>query len=181
MEQKEIVLIDMDDTSFGFCDHPVFHGINVNDQNCTAMYEPGFFASLKPVPGALQAVRQLLRMGFDVQFATQPVAESPHSYSEKIQAIGLWFPDLIQKVNMTQNKGLLKADYLVDDRADKWQEKFEANGGKFIHFKYAPAWKDPAANKAEWERIVKFFAKERLRIEMAKLGAAVGGSGGESK
>lgn len=163
--KKVIILIDMDDTIADFCAHPVFAGKIVNDNNCTAMFEPGFFLSLKPVDGALKAVRQLIRMGFDVQIATQPVAESPHSYSEKIQWLGMWFPELISKVNMVQDKGMLKADFLIDDRADKWKDKFEANGGHFIHFHYsAPFHPDSGQfNVKQWEEIVNFFEVYELQ------------------
>lgn len=162
---KEIIQLDMDDTIADFCGHEIFKGIDVNDHNCTAMYEPGFFLSLKPVEGALKAVRQLIRLGFDVQITTQPVAESPHSYAEKIQWLGMWFPELIQKVNMTQDKGLIRGDYLIDDRAHKWRDKFEAHGGKFVFFRYTPPWKDAEANKKEWVNIVEYFTAERERLK----------------
>ena len=164
MKRKPVVLIDMDDTSADFCRHPVFTGMIVNDHNCTAMYEPGFFLSLQPVDGALKAIRQIIRMGYDVQIATQPVAESPHCYAEKIKWLGMWFPELVSKVNMVQDKGILKADYLIDDRADKWKEKFEANGGKFIHFRYNSPWSHngtTGTNAREWQRIVKFLEDEK--------------------
>lgn len=170
--KKPIVLVDMDDTSADFCAHPAFKGMVVDDSTCSAMYEPGFFRSLKPVKGALRAIREIMRLGFEVQIATQPVAESAHSYSEKVKWLGLWFPELISKVNMVQDKGLLKADYLIDDRADKWRVKFEANGGQFVHFRYFPPssalylhnGSPDDANEREWRRIVEFFKAEKLRL-----------------
>jgi len=122
--------IDMDDTIADFLGSPAFKdGFDVSK-----MYEIGFFLNLKPVPGALSGVRTLIRKGYDVQILSQPVAESAHSYSEKVQWIALWFPELIGKINFTQDKGLFKGDYLIDDNAPKWKDKFEANGGQFIEF-----------------------------------------------
>ncbi len=145
-----IIYVDLDDTIANFLGSEVFNdGFDV-----AYMYEPGFFRSLKPIEGAQVAVRQLLRMGYDVQILSQPVAESAHSYSEKVEWIGIYFPDLINKINLTQDKGLFKGDYLIDDNLPKWKNKFEANGGKFVHFQYLED------HRTNWEEIVEFFKKE---------------------
>lgn len=145
---KKIVHIDMDDTIADFMGSEAFkNGFDVNK-----MYEVGFFLNLKPIPGALSGVRALIRKGYDVQICSQPVAESAHSYSEKVQWIALWFPELITKVNFTQDKGIIKGDYLIDDNQPKWQAKFEALNGEytFVHFDH----KNPEKN---WESIVKML------------------------
>jgi 5'(3')-deoxyribonucleotidase len=154
---KKILYIDMDDTIADFTGSSVFDsGFDV-----AKMYEPGFFLNLKPIDGALVAVRALIRLGFDVQILSQPVAESAHSYLEKAQWINLYFPELILKVNLTQDKGLFKGHYLVDDNLPKWQAKFEANGGKFIHFPYTHKHDRTAYdNRKRWEMIVNFFKEE---------------------
>lgn len=153
---KKIVFVDMDDTIADFLGAKAFKsGFDVSK-----MYEPGFFENLQVIDGAYVAVRQLIRMGYDVQILSQPVAESPHSYSEKIRWIGMHFPDLIMKVNLTQDKGLFKGDYLIDDNMTKWKDKFEANGGKFIHFQYNHNDHTTLSNREVWERIVNFFKKE---------------------
>lgn len=151
---KKIIQIDMDDTSADFKGHPEFKGITLDPVRVAAMYRPGFFAELAPVEGALSAIRALIRMGFDVQILTQPVAESAHSYSEKVQWIGMWLPELVNKINMTQDKGLVKGHFLIDDNAEKWEVKFSENGGKFVHFKYSL---DKTVQKKEWARIVEYF------------------------
>lgn len=148
---SKIIQIDMDDTIADFKGHPNFKGMPVDAVNVAYMYEPGFFRELKPIAGALVAVRALIRMGFDVQICTQPVAESPHCYMEKVQWIGMYFPELIQKINMVQNKGLIKSHFLIDDNAEKWQEKFEKNGGKFVHFRYSEN------HEKQWEKILEYF------------------------
>lgn len=127
------------------------------------MYEPGFFFKLKPIDGALVAVRQLIALGYDVQILSQPVADSPCSYTEKVQWIGIHFPDLIYKINLTQNKGQFIGDYLIDDNPTKWKYKFEANGGKFVYFMYNPGTHTQTSNREGWERIVNFFKEEVKR------------------
>lgn len=156
MNSKKLIYIDMDDTIADFLGSGVFSsGFDV-----CKMYEPGFFLGLQPIDGALVAVRQLIRLGYDVQILSQPVAESAHSYSEKAQWIGLHFPELIGKINLTQEKGNFKGDFLIDDNAVKWKDKFEANGGKFIHFQYNKGDRTSLSNREVWERIVNFFTEE---------------------
>lgn len=153
---KKIVYIDMDDTIADFMRAPVF--VTYGKFDVAEMFEPGFFLSLKPIEGALVAVRQIIRMGYDVQILSQPVAESAHSYSEKVQWIGQHFPELIGKINLTQDKGLFKGDYLIDDNEPKWKAKFEANGGKFLTF-------DHHNPKTSWILIV-----DKLKQEMENAG-----------
>lgn len=139
---KKIVFIDMDDTIADFANSEAFKGQKLSESIVHAMYEPGFFLNLKPIAGSLSAVRAISKLGYDVHILTQPLLESAHCYSEKVQWIALHFPDLIGKIHMTQNKGLFVGGYLIDDNAEKWKAKFEANGGKFIHFnphKYTPS------------------------------------------
>jgi 5'(3')-deoxyribonucleotidase len=154
---NKIIYVDMDDTIADFTGHPVFNGEKTNEFSVHAMYEPGFFLSLKPIEGALTGVRALIRLGYDVHILTQPLAESAHSYQEKVQWIGLHFPELIKKIHMTQDKGLFVGGYLIDDNDVKWKAKFEANGGKFIHFKYSKY------HRSIWCDIVEFFKAEAAK------------------
>jgi 5'(3')-deoxyribonucleotidase len=158
MKQK-IIYIDLDDTIADFISAATVNGVF----DYIRMYEPGFFFSLKPIDGSLVAVRQLIALGYDVQILSQPVADSAHSYYDKIRWIGCYFPELLHKINFTQDKGLFKGDYLIDDNINKWADKFEANGGRFIHFMYNPGTKTQFSNKEMWERIVNFFKAEVKR------------------
>lgn len=152
---KKVIYIDMDDTIADFWGHPAFKGMEPTEFAVSAMFEPGFFENLEPIKGAHAGVRALIRLGYDVQILTQPVAESAHSYSEKVKWIGKHFPDLIFKINMTQDKGLFKGDYLIDDNWKKWKVKFERNGGKFVHFDHH--------RPNYWDFIVDYFIQERKK------------------
>jgi 5'(3')-deoxyribonucleotidase len=130
---KKIIYVDMDDVLADFYrDARDFHG-KVEEHR---MWNDNFFLNLKPTPGAQGAMFDLEKMGFDVYIASQPLAESPNSYTEKAKWVQLHFPQFYKKLVLTQNKGLLLGDYLIDDNAKKWKESFERNGGKFIHFPY---------------------------------------------
>lgn len=148
------IFIDLDDTLADFSKDPVFNNEPVNEYSVHKMYEPGFFLNLKPVEGALHSVRALIRLGHDVHILTQPLAESAHSYSEKVQWVGKWFPELINKLHMSQNKGFFKGDYLIDDNEEKWKIPFEKNGGKFIHFDH----ENPGKS---WKTIVEYFEGDK--------------------
>lgn len=153
MNKKLIVYVDLDDTIADFRGHHSFPK-DTFPFDVHEMYEPGFFLNLKPMAGSHSALRQIMRMGYDVQILSQPVAESALSYLEKVQWIGIHFPDLINKVNLSQDKGNFIGGYLIDDNLKKWKDKFEANGGKFIHFEYEKN------HKEMWKEICNFLKEE---------------------
>lgn len=154
---KKIIFIDMDDTIADFQGAAVFDPKARIDES--RMFKEGFFRDLRPVPGALRAIRRLMRIGFDVQILTQPVADSAHSYSEKVQWLGMWFPELVTKLNMVQDKGIVRGHYLIDDNSNKWKDRFEKGGGTFVHFPYNRNDQDKSSysNEESWERIVYMF------------------------
>lgn len=105
---------------------------------------PGVFAKLDPMPGALEGIRSIIDMGFDVFIATKPASGRPGSYSEKVTWVMQHLPELRKKIIMTQDKGLLggRGDWLLDDRPHV------ANCGEFpgevLHFggPLFPTWAD---------------------------------------
>lgn len=129
------------------------------------MWDKDFFLNLRPLPGAQGAIFDLQKLGFDLYIVSQPLAESPESYTEKAKWVQLHFPQLYKKIILTQDKGLIKLDYLIDDNSDKWKSKFEQGGGKFIHFEYGGynygeyphLCPDP---QKSWRKIVEFFSKQ---------------------
>lgn len=83
----------------------------------------GAYTNMQPIPGALESVRSLIGMGFDVWFATKPPTgrKATHAYTDKVNWVWLHIPELGNKVILTQNKGLLgnHEDHLIDDRPHK--------------------------------------------------------------
>lgn len=157
---SKIIYIDMDDTIAdynGATRHPVTNQIQEYK-----MWDKDFFLNLQPIPGAKGAIFELMKMGFDLWILTQPLVDSPESYTDKAKWIQLHFPQLYKKLIMTQDKSLHRGDFLIDDNDKKWREKFEKNGGRFIHFYYGgyngldPLKWDP---ETEWRNIVKMFLK----------------------
>lgn len=131
METKPRLFIDMDGV---LADFVGALPIKERRYNPPVMFEPGFFLNLRPMKGAISAIRELILSDkYDLHILTQPGANCPISYAEKAQWICMWLPELKNKITMTQNKGLCVGEYLIDDSL-KWKEPFEKNGGTFIHF-----------------------------------------------
>lgn len=82
---------------------------------------PGAYLSMKPVPGALEAVRKLIEMDYEVWIATKPPTGVAAAYQEKAQWIFDHLPELAHRIIMTHDKGLLgdTGDFLIDDRIHK--------------------------------------------------------------
>ncbi|MEM9865044.1 MAG: hypothetical protein AAF938_25805 [Myxococcota bacterium] len=101
---------------------------------------PGFYKNLRPVRGAIDAVRELARLA-DVWILTAPSVYNPLSYTEK----RLWVEkhlgfDMCHRLILSPDKSLLRGDVLVDDRADSHrQDRFE---GSLILFRN---WRDALA------------------------------------
>ena len=129
--RKKILLLDMDQVLVDFYSHPTLK-IPKDSINHPSIYKKGYFAKLKPIPNALNCVRELIHCGkYDIYICTQPLATSPHSFGEKADWIKRYLPELEHKIIMTCNKNLVKGDILIDDSI-KWKDF----GGKFIHFNY---------------------------------------------
>ena len=137
-----IIYIDMDDV---LCDYSskIKEEKNKFPENSYPQSLPGFFRGLKPIEGAIDAVKQLRsHKGFDVYILTATSTKNPLSYTEK----RLWVEDnlgyeMTTNLIICSHKGLLKGDILIDDHASgRGQELFE---GKLIHFGQEdyPDWK----------------------------------------
>ena len=112
---KKRVYVDMDNT---LCD---FSGKSdeIKANSTIPMPYPqstyGFFSSLEPLFGALDAFRELEKY-FEVYILTAPSYRNPLCYTEKRvwveKHLGL---ETTQKLIICKRKGLLKGDFLIDD------------------------------------------------------------------
>jgi 5'(3')-deoxyribonucleotidase len=93
-----------------------------------------FFRKLKPIPNSIQGYYKLLySKEYEPYFLTSPSILNPLCYTEK----RLWIEDNINieacnRLIISPNKGLLKGEYLIDDRIKgNGKEEFT---GEIIHF-----------------------------------------------
>lgn len=163
--KNKLIYLDLDDTLADFYSASKnLHG-TVDEYK---MWHDEFFLNLRPIPGARGAVFDLQKLGYDIWVLTQPLAECFESYSDKAKWVQLHFPSLYKKIIMTQDKGLHLGDYLVDDNKEKWKEKFEKNGGKFVHYPYNVETRVKMNDRDHhdaWDSIIRFFKSEYENLE----------------
>jgi 5'(3')-deoxyribonucleotidase len=81
----------------------------------------GAYLEMPAIHGAIQAVRSLIGMGFEVWIATKPPTGVPYAYSDKAAWVMRELPELKRRIIITHDKGLLgdSGDFLCDDRPHK--------------------------------------------------------------
>lgn len=91
----------------------------------------GFFENLEMVNGAFEAFHKL-RLKYDVYILSTAPWKNPSAWSDKRRWVERKLKDgAYKRLILTHNKGLLKGDYLIDDREKNGVGFFE---GEHIHF-----------------------------------------------
>lgn len=137
---------------------------------------PGFFASMLPLAGAVEAVRELNER-FEIFIVT--AAEHAPNFGEKVEWVQRHLPFLSKRqLIVAHEKHLLTADAIIDDKpatAAQYKKTHPAALVLSIEYPYnrtedayaflAPSWKDPAAAWSELRNYcqVYFFGEEGVR------------------
>lgn len=131
------ILVDMDDTieyllvAWIHCLNKLYHkNVEYNDsvswdvseaypdltheQVYSVLEIPGFWKTVKPIPGAAEALQHLMGAGHNIYIVT---ASSYESIAEKMKdLLFVYFPFLSwNQVIVTSNKQMIKGDILIDD------------------------------------------------------------------
>lgn len=117
------IFVDMDGVIVDFDAYKTAHGLTGDE----VKRKPGAYLEMPPIPGAKEAVRSLIGMGFEVWIATKPPTGVPYAYSDKAAWVFEHLPELKRRIIVTHDKGLLgeAGDFLCDDRPHKANcEKF---------------------------------------------------------
>jgi len=78
---------------------------------------PGFFLNLEPLPGAIEALRTLLALGFDVRICTSPKKIFDNCVAEKFAWLKKHLgEEFVERIVLTRDKTLVQGDILVDDK-----------------------------------------------------------------
>jgi 5'(3')-deoxyribonucleotidase len=123
------VFVDMDGVVVDF---DGYRGNTPSDEIKKAV---GAYRGMLPIPGALEAVRSLIGMGFEVWMATKPPTGVPHAYADKAAWVMHYLPELKRRIIITHDKGLLgdEHDFLCDDRPHKANcEEFKGQLLRFV-------------------------------------------------
>lgn len=125
------VFIDMDGVIVDFDAFMRQHNLTADKIKKMA----GAYLAMPAIPGALDAVRRVIAMGYDVWIATKPPTGVAHAYSDKAAWVFEHLPELSTKLIITHDKGMLgdAGDYLCDDRPHKANcEQFAGTVLRFV-------------------------------------------------
>jgi 5'-nucleotidase len=82
-------------------------------------HSPGFYRNLPPTPGAVEAMHELLELGFEVRICTSPLSRYENCVLEKYE----WTErhlgrDFTKRMIVTKDKTLVRGRFLIDDRPE---------------------------------------------------------------
>lgn len=123
---KQVVYVDMDGVLCDYMGRCEELGIDPDE----AKHVPGFFRSLKPIKGAIEAYRKLHEV-YDVYILSAASWTNPTACAEKIEWVNEYLSEAYKRVIFSHNKQLCQGDFLIDDRAKCGSDRFE---GQWIQF-----------------------------------------------
>ncbi len=130
-------------------------GIECVDEETKRRYEgrpediPGLFALMKPIPGAIEAVKTLSQH-YDVFVLSTAPWKNPSAWGDKRNWIVEYFGDIfIKKIILTHRKDICQGDYLIDDRGYNGVTNFNGEWIKFGSGEYP-----------DWETVLKYLSRK---------------------
>lgn len=106
-------------------------GFSQQFENSIKAFSSNAFLDADPMIGSTLAFPWLCKH-FDVYLLSTPMWDHPQSYVDKRHWVEHHLgEDAKKRLILTHNKGLMKGDYLIDDRIKHGVEDFE---GEHIHF-----------------------------------------------
>jgi 5'-nucleotidase len=138
---KPIVLIDMDGVLCDFDKRAKELEENEGIKGHRLFKHPSAYKNLEPIEGAIDAWHALQEK-YDTYILSTPPWSNPEAWAEKRR----WVEEYLgksanKKLILSHNKGIVKGDFLIDDRIANGVADFE---GEHIHFgnhEY-PTWKE---------------------------------------
>jgi 5'-nucleotidase len=81
------------------------------------LLEEDFFEKMMPVPGAREALEEMAAAGFEVFICTSPFSNYESCVYEKYKWVETFIgPSWVNRIILTKDKTVVKADYLIDDK-----------------------------------------------------------------
>lgn len=129
---KKTLYIDMDNVLVDF-----ESGMAACDPVLLKQYEghpdeiPGIFGLMQPMPGAVEAYRELSEI-FDTYIASTAPWNNVQAWTEKRIWVEAYLGEPAQKrLILTHHKNLLRGEFIIDDRTRRGVDRF---GGEHVHF-----------------------------------------------
>jgi len=128
-----IVYIDLDDTICNY--RKRYEELRIRERTTYPQSLPNFYAFMEPIDGAIDAVQEI-HMLHSMYILTAPSPYNLHTYSGKAQWVEEYLGfEILKRLIICPNKGLLKGDILIDDRISGYgQEYFKGRLIKFDHW-----------------------------------------------
>lgn len=146
---RKRIYIDLDNTLADYLAMADAMGVSYKE----AKRIPGFFESLKPIPGAIKAYNKLTEH-FDVYILSTAPWSNPLALVEKINWVKKYLPSAYKNVIFSHHKDFNIGDYLIDDSDKNGAGEFTGERIK-IHSDEFPTWDD----------VINFiFNKEKIDI-----------------
>lgn len=143
---KKVLYIDMDNVLVNF-----ESGIQQLSEEQKAEYKgrydevPGIFARMRPIDGALEAVRALAKV-YDIYILSTAPWNNPSAWSDKLEWIKRYLGEYgYKRLILTHHKDLNHGDFLIDDRESNGAKEFM---GELIRF---------GKDGKNWEEIMKYL------------------------
>jgi 5'(3')-deoxyribonucleotidase len=144
---KKIVYVDMDGVLADF--ESAIYQLSPSDiEKYKEKYEEiqGFFATIKPIKGAIEGYRKLCTK-YDVYILSTPPWKNASGWSDKLRWVQYYLGDIAEKrLILTHHKELAIGDYLIDDRYKNGADKFR---GKHLLF--------GSDEFPDWDSIIEYF------------------------
>ena len=150
----KILYIDMDGVIVDF------ESVNVAEEDIRTYGSkdniPGLYAKMKPMPGAIEAVKKLAEV-YDVYILSTAPWGNPSAWKDKLEWIKNYLPNVVRKkLILSHNKHLNWGDYLIDDNPNiNGADEF---GGDLLHFGKNGKYKT-------WNDILNYLLQEDKFVE----------------
>ena len=109
----------------------------------------GIFSLMRPMPGAIEAVKKLAEK-YDVFILSTAPWNNPSAWSDKLEWVKKYFGDIFYKrIILSHHKELNRGDFLIDDNEKNGANKFE---GEWIHF--------GSERFPDWDAVLKYLLDE---------------------
>jgi 5'-nucleotidase len=137
---------------------PETKGFPDSDAVYNFLYTPTFFRTAKPLPGALEAVQQLMA-SFHV-YIVSAAMEFPQSLPEKYEWLQEHLPAISwRNIIFCGDKRIINTDYMIDDHV----KNLDTFSGKGLLFTAAHnVTIDRHVRMNNWNDVLDWFEKERL-------------------